>query len=138
MSSQPLNTSDNTSGMPRPGKLESWKEIAAYLNRTVRTARRWEELEGLPVHRHGHEKQASVYAYREEIDKWLAERRPGPAQPVDRELAAVPHHGAASPAAVGFFVPRWVVIALASGALGLLLLVLYGIYFAKWRFMIVL
>jgi len=32
-------------------RLESWKEIAAYLGRDVRTAQRWERLGGLPVHR---------------------------------------------------------------------------------------
>ena len=30
-------------------RLESWKEIAAYLGRDVRTAQRWERLGGLPV-----------------------------------------------------------------------------------------
>src|SRR5512136_417016 len=29
--------------------LESWKEISAYLQRDVRTAKRWEKTEGLPV-----------------------------------------------------------------------------------------
>jgi hypothetical protein len=39
-------------GTPPNGKrLESWKEIAAYLNREVRTAMRWEKERGLPVHR---------------------------------------------------------------------------------------
>jgi hypothetical protein len=31
--------------------LESWKQIAAYLDRSERTVRRWEASEGLPVHR---------------------------------------------------------------------------------------
>jgi hypothetical protein len=35
-------------------RLESWKEIATYLNRHVTTVRRWERREGLPVHRHMH------------------------------------------------------------------------------------
>jgi len=35
-------------------RLDSWKEIAAYLKRDVRTVRRWEHAEGLPVHRHSH------------------------------------------------------------------------------------
>src|SRR5579859_332329 len=52
------------------GKLDSWKEIAAYLKRDVRTVQRWEELEGLPVHRHFHQKVGSVYAYTAEIDSW--------------------------------------------------------------------
>ena len=50
-------------------QLDSWKEIAAYLKRDERTVRRW-EAEGLPVHRHVHKKQASIYAYRTEVDAW--------------------------------------------------------------------
>jgi non-specific serine/threonine protein kinase len=61
-------------------RLESWKEIAAYLNRGVRTVRRWETEEGLPVHRHVHRTLGSVYAYKSEIDAWREDRpgRPGP------------------------------------------------------------
>jgi len=51
-------------------RLDSWKEIAAYLNRGVRTVRRWETEEGLPVHRHVHRALGSVYAYKSEIDAW--------------------------------------------------------------------
>jgi TolB-like protein/Flp pilus assembly protein TadD len=63
-----------------PGdRLDSWKEIAAYLNRGVRTVRRWETEEGLPVHRHVHRTLGSVYAYKSEIDTWRQTRpgRPG-------------------------------------------------------------
>ncbi len=56
-------------------RLESWKAIANHLNRSVRTARRWEACEGLPVRRHQHSKGASVYAYRAELDAWQARRR---------------------------------------------------------------
>jgi TolB-like protein len=51
-------------------RLDSWKEIAVYLNRGVRTVRRWEREEGLPVHRHLHRVLGSVYAYKSEIDAW--------------------------------------------------------------------
>jgi TolB-like protein len=51
-------------------RLDSWKEIAAYLNRGVRTVRRWERQEGLPVHRQVHRVLGSVYAYKSEIDAW--------------------------------------------------------------------
>ncbi len=61
------------SGAPAD-RLESWKEIAAYLNRGVRTVRRWETEEGLPVHRHVHRTLGSVYAYRSEIDAWRESR----------------------------------------------------------------
>jgi Tol biopolymer transport system component len=56
--------------------LESWKEIAAYLNRDVRTVTRWEKSERLPVHRHQHQARSSVYAYPSELDAWRALRRP--------------------------------------------------------------
>ncbi len=51
-------------------RLDSWKEIAAYLRRGVRTVRRWEKGEGLPVHRHLHKRLGTVYAYKPEIDAW--------------------------------------------------------------------
>jgi len=55
-------------------RLDSWKEIAGYLKRGERTVRRWEQVEGLPVHRHVHEKAASVYAYSGELDAWVQSR----------------------------------------------------------------
>jgi len=63
---------------PSGERLDSWKEIAAYLDRDTSTVRRWEQREGLPVHRHAHHKLATVYAYRSEIDAWLEDRHPGP------------------------------------------------------------
>ena len=60
--------------MAASDRLNSWKDIARYLNRSVRTARRWEEQEGLPVHRHMHRSLASVFAVRSEIDAWRHRR----------------------------------------------------------------
>src|SRR5438270_11900257 len=57
-------------------RLNSWKEIAVYLSRDVRTVQRWEKKEELPVHRHLHEKAGSIYAYKSEIDRWWSNRRP--------------------------------------------------------------
>lgn len=58
-----------------PGqRLDSWKEIAAYLRYSERTVRRW-ETEGLPVHRHAHKKKAAIYAYKAEIDAWWNDGR---------------------------------------------------------------
>ncbi len=63
-----------TSAKPSPERqLESWKEIAAHLGRTIRTVQRWEQTEGLPVHRHEHHKRSSVYAYTADLDKWWQE-----------------------------------------------------------------
>ena len=51
-------------------RLDSWKAIASYLGRGVRTVQRWEREEGLPVHRLAHEKRGTVYADRGEVDAW--------------------------------------------------------------------
>jgi Tol biopolymer transport system component len=51
-------------------RLDSWKEIATYLKRDVRTVQRWEKLESLPVHRHQHLKRGSPFAYASELDAW--------------------------------------------------------------------
>lgn len=59
----------------QPQPLESWKAIAAYLKRDVRTVIRWEKSEGLPVHRHRHLARSSVYAYAHELDAWRDRRR---------------------------------------------------------------
>ncbi len=54
--------------------LRSWKAIANYFDRSVRTVRRWEAHEGLPVHRHKHGRGSSVYAHVAELDAWRAEQ----------------------------------------------------------------
>src|SRR5438067_7085882 len=71
-------------GGPSPGtpgsvkssedRLDSWKEIAAHLNRDVTTVQRWEKREGMPVHRHLHDSMGSVYASRAELDAWARGR----------------------------------------------------------------
>jgi Tol biopolymer transport system component len=56
-------------------RLDSWKKIAAHFRRDVTTVQRWERREGMPVHRHLHDKQGSVYAFRAELDAWWETRR---------------------------------------------------------------
>jgi TolB-like protein/Tfp pilus assembly protein PilF len=56
-------------------RLESWKAIAAYLNRGTRTVQRWERMEGLPVHRLRHDQGSNVLAYKKELDAWWAGRQ---------------------------------------------------------------
>ena len=65
---------------PPEDRLDSWKEIAAYLSRDVTTVQRWEKREGMPVHRHQHDRMGSVYASRAELDGWVRSRNPPPAQ----------------------------------------------------------
>src|SRR4029450_5411576 len=55
-------------------RLGSWKAIAAYVKRDVTTVQRWEKREGMPVRRHQHGKRGSVYAFRSELDTWMASR----------------------------------------------------------------
>ncbi len=55
-------------------RLDSWKEIAAYLKRGVRTAQRWEHA-GLPVRRVATDRGV-VYAFPSEIDAWWAAQLP--------------------------------------------------------------
>src|SRR6266542_5383082 len=51
-------------------RLDSWKEIAAYLRRSERTVRRWEHTLHLPVHRLSASKRANVFALKSELDNW--------------------------------------------------------------------
>ena len=53
------------------GRLDSWKAIAGYLGRDVRSAQRWESERGLPVYRIPGAKGGGVFAYTEELDAWL-------------------------------------------------------------------
>src|SRR5512144_2920209 len=59
---------------PSDDRLDSWKEIAAYLKRDVTTVQRWEKREGMPVHRHVHLKIGSVYAFKTDLDAWARSR----------------------------------------------------------------
>ena len=64
--------------------LDSWKEIASFLRRGVRTVQRWERTEGLPVRRHDHLKRGSVYALRSDIILWVRGRQFGQKPRVNR------------------------------------------------------
>jgi len=60
---------------PLTGKrLDSWKEIAAFLGRAERTVKRWEIERGLPVHRVPGGGRSAVFAYRNELTDWLKGR----------------------------------------------------------------
>lgn len=52
-------------------RLDSWKEIASFLKKDPRTAQRWEDERGLPVHRYPGDKSGGVFAYKSEIETWL-------------------------------------------------------------------
>jgi hypothetical protein len=56
---------------PNEEVLNSWKEIAAYLGRGVRTVQRWEQELALPVRRPRGKSRSAVIAFKSELDKWL-------------------------------------------------------------------
>lgn len=66
----PAGRSSEQPGPDASDRLDSWKEIAAFLKRDVRTAQRWEKRAGLPVHRHLRSQLRTAYAYRSELDAW--------------------------------------------------------------------
>ena len=51
--------------------LNSWKEIATYVGRGVRTVQRYELQLGFPVRRPAGMFRGSVMAFSDEIDAWL-------------------------------------------------------------------
>jgi hypothetical protein len=65
-------------------RLDSWKAIAAYLGRDVRTATRWELSRGLPIRRLPGSTRSAVYAYKYEIDAWLSNIAMGQTTTVER------------------------------------------------------
>src|SRR5438874_10214286 len=74
----------------RGNRLDSWKEIATYLKRGVRTVQRWEQEAGLPVHRLLTEKRGVVHAYTSEIDSWWQVRSSILPPPEEEAVASVP------------------------------------------------
>jgi tetratricopeptide (TPR) repeat protein len=72
-----------------PTRLDSWKEIAAFLGRDERTVSRWEKELGLPVHRLPGTK-GRVYAYSEELSAWLAKPKRAHAALLEFDFAEQP------------------------------------------------
>jgi TolB-like protein/Flp pilus assembly protein TadD len=58
---------------PAHDRLDSWKEIASYLKKEVRTVQRWEKSLHLPVRRLAQGKQGTVFAYKSDLDAWWEE-----------------------------------------------------------------
>jgi Tol biopolymer transport system component len=112
----------SVTGLPSEGsadRLDSWKDIAAYLKRDVSTVQRWEKREGMPVHRHLHDKLGSVYAFRWELEMWSQSRNlrregdPGAPDVQDTSLRATATVRARR-------VSRWGFVSLTIGAVAVL------------------
>src|SRR5512141_1247377 len=77
--------------LPDPSdRLDSWKEIASFLGRTVRTVQRWEKHEGLPVRRGGPARRGSVIGSKREIGEWWHRRGSTLSDADDVETADAP------------------------------------------------
>ena len=66
-----MATSASSSPKNTASVLHSWKEIAAYLGRGVRTVQRYERAFHLPVRRLGGKTRGTVVAIPEDLDAWL-------------------------------------------------------------------
>src|SRR5882672_6463813 len=104
----------------REDRLDSWKEIAAYLGREVRTVQGWEKNEALPIHRHQHARLGSVYAFKPELDAWRESRKAvvESSAPVDQPVSEATK-------------PRLPILLLAGA--GLILVAFLGFVFWKFR-----
>ena len=89
---------------PLEDRLDSWKEIAAYLKRDVTTVQRWEKREGMPVQRHLHDRMGSVYASRADLDAWMLGRNLRAAQ---ENGNGAPSSGAVETAVISSAASRW-------------------------------
>jgi CheY-like chemotaxis protein len=56
--------------------LSSWKEIATFFGRGVRTVQRWEQSFGLPVHRPSRADRNIVFAKASELEAWIRGEHP--------------------------------------------------------------
>lgn len=96
--------------MTDPGRrLTSWKAIASYLGREVRTVMRWEKERGLPVHRGPGGRSGVVFADMDELDAWTRGHKAEPESALPEPLASPP---LARPAT-----RRWSVAGAAAGIL---------------------
>jgi hypothetical protein len=73
---EPVRRSTSRRDLPprpdaRDGRLSSWKEIASYLGRGVRTVQRWHSQLLLPVHRVKGRTPSPVFAFKLELDYWM-------------------------------------------------------------------
>ncbi len=58
--------------------FSSWKEVASYLGKGVRTVQRWERELGLPIRRPRRDSGCIILAFAEDIDRWLQSIPPTP------------------------------------------------------------
>ena len=89
LSAEPVQTPVD----PVEDRLDSWKEIASYVKRGVRTVQRWERDSGLPIHRLNRDKRSVVFAFRSEIDGWWSSQGAGD---TEEEIPTAPENSGSS------------------------------------------
>ena len=110
-------------------RLDSWKAIAQYLGRDVRSVQRWERERGLPVHRVPGQKGGAVFAYEDELEEWLRSGRPDlPAINSESEPETSPGLGAQK--TLGASQGRRKLIAVSLVVLGVVLIAAFAL---RWR-----
>ena len=110
-------------------KLDSWKAIADYLDRDVRSVQRWERTRGLPVHRIPGTKTGGVFAYSHELDNWLhgrCDQQAATDGTSDNSVAA--KYPPSTPAPKQSHTARWVLLAVITA-----LAVATGIAIHGWQ-----
>src|SRR5579863_9580739 len=118
---------------PAQDRLDSWKEIAAYLNRDVTTVQRWEKREGMPVHRHLHDRMGSVNASRSELDAWVRSRNLEAVQNGDNIPSPIPPAPASRSAMPASLTRRLLVLSFV--AVGVVLVIGAGLWFRRTEFL---
>jgi hypothetical protein len=111
-------------------RLDSWKDIASYLSRDVRTVIRWEQQRGLPVRRLPGAGRKVVFAYTAELDAWLTQDKSAPQglQPVSNGgLTATGQADGKDPDSGR---PRWPYSAASVAAVALLAIAIIAF---RWR-----
>jgi hypothetical protein len=72
-----------------PKLLTSWKEIAQYTGKGVRTVQRWEREFGLPVRRLTSDSHHAIIGVPEDIDAWVQRQKGTEQREVERLRAEV-------------------------------------------------
>jgi hypothetical protein len=60
-----------SAALDKKNVLNSWKEVATYMGRGVRTVQRWEQELGLPIRRPRGKSRSAVVALAPDLDEWL-------------------------------------------------------------------
>ncbi len=61
--------------MNKSNRLDSWKEVAKYVCRDIKTCQRWEKKLEFPAHRIDiNSLRSKVFTFKSEIDEWFKEK----------------------------------------------------------------